>query len=89
MDRYNFKIVALQKEDLTTEEKETAVKLINYWQQRKGLVKQDEDTFFRVATDDRDLSATTVFAHKLSKYPQLFKRVEVVNISKNHVTRFL
>ena len=89
MSKYNFKVIAEVKPELSEQERVRANDLISYWIDKTNLVQQDERTFLRSKTNNQDLPSVILFAHKLSKYPNFFSLIEEVNLVSNDVIRFI
>lgn len=89
MEQYNFKVIVEKKDNLSIGDSLKADELTKYWQERKNMIKENDNTYFRLATDNADFGSSGVFAHKLSLHTDLFNKIELFDLNANCSSRFL
>lgn len=78
MENYNYKVVAELREDLSEEERERALKLIEKWQKKFEVAKIDDTTYCKAGTVTGldDFGPVTFFYSMMKRFKQYFSKLE-------------
>lgn len=77
-NKYNYKVVAELREDLSPQEREKALELIEKWQNKFEVVKIDDMTYCKAGcvTGLDDFGPVTFFYSMMKRFKQYFSKLE-------------
>lgn len=82
MTDYNFKVVAVLRDDLTSAQRDLAVKKINELQSKFHIMKIDDETYCKsgVIKGNDDFGAVTFFFCTLKRIKEYFSKLEYYDL---------